>query len=251
MRGVEMDLDLCWRAEMACRAAWPAQQESNIRGWTACRSGGSIRRVNSLNQRPESQVIDDRLIDRVEAHYAPFEQPALVRVVSFAGASTEALSRRGYRLEGATTTLHAEIDSTGRASGQGVTIWPDPNEDWLAARNRIAASDPALFRAMLDLIEGPRLFSGAQVDGTIQSVAYGVVVDGLLVIEAVATDEAHRGRGLARKSVQLLLNRAASEGVNEAVLQVVADNQPARALYRSLGFSREVFDYFYMRQPQP
>jgi len=245
-----MDLDLLWRAEMACRAAWPAEKESDICGWVARRSGGSIRRVNSLNQLPDSPVLDDRLIDQVEEHYAGFGQPAMVRVMSFAGASTAALSKRGYRQEGATTTLHAEIDSTRRASEQGVTVWPEPNEDWLAARNRIAASDPAMLRLMLDLIQGPKLLSGVAVDGTIQSVAYGVVVDGLLVIEAVATDTAHRGRGLARKSVQSLLNWAGSRGAAAAVLQVVADNEPARALYRSLGFANELFDYFYMRQPQ-
>tara|TARA_R110002020_G_scaffold150446_3_gene327175 strand:+ start:2383 stop:3123 length:741 start_codon:yes stop_codon:yes gene_type:complete len=245
-----MDLDLLWRAEMACRAAWPADRETDIGGWTARLSGGSIRRVNSLNQRPQSQAIDDRLIDQVEAHYAHFAQPAMVRVMSFAGASTTTLSRRGYRQEGATTTLHADMDSRRRASEPGVTVGPDPHEDWLSARNRIAVSDAALFRAMLDLIEGPKLFSGADVDGTIRSVAYGVVVDGLLVIESVATEEGHRGRGLARKSVQSLMNWAASQGVNEGVLQVVTDNEPARALYRSLGFGRELFDYFYMRQPQ-
>ncbi|MFH1517166.1 MAG: GNAT family N-acetyltransferase, partial [Pseudomonadota bacterium] len=215
------------------------------------RSGGSIRRVNSLSQRPDSQAIDDRLIDQVEVHYGRFEQPAMVRVMSFASASATALSKRSYRQEGATKTLHAEIDSTRRASEHGVTVWPDPNEDWLAARNRIAVSDPTIFRSMLELIEGPKLFSGVELDGTIQSVAYGVIVDGLLVIEAVATDEAHRGRGLARNAVQSLLNWAASQGVNAVVLQVVTNNEPARALYRSLGFTSELFDYFYMRQPQP
>ncbi|MBU4530246.1 MAG: GNAT family N-acetyltransferase [Hoeflea sp.] len=246
-----MDLDLLWRAEMACRAAWPAEQESDVRGWVARRSGGSIRRVNSLNQLPDSQAIDDRLIDQVEEHYAGFGQPALVRVMSFAGASSTALSKRGYSQEGATTTLHAEIDSTGRASEQGVSVWPEPNQDWLTARNRIAASDPAIFRSMLEMIEGPKLFSGVEVDGTIQSVAYGVIVDGLLVIEAVATDAAHRSRGLARNTVKSLLNWAASQGVDAVVLQVVTENEPARALYRSLGFSTELFDYTYMRQPQP
>lgn len=245
-----MDPDFLWRAEMACRAAWPAQQETKLCGWLARRSGGSIRRVNSLNRLPDSPELDDRLIDQVEAHYAGFGQPAMVRVMSFAGAYTTALSKRGYRHEGATTTLHCAIDSTRRASEQGVSVWPDPNQDWLAARNRIAASDPAIFRSMLDLIVGPKLFSGVELDGAIQSVAYGGVVDGLLVIEAVATDEAHRGRGLARKSVQSLLTWAVTQGVSEAVLQVVSNNQPARALYRSLGFTRELFDYFYMRQPQ-
>ena len=241
-----MDLDLLWRAEMACRAAWPAQQETGICGWTARRSGGAIRRVNSLNQGPDSQVIDDRLVDQAEQHYAQWGQPAMVRLVSFVGASSGALSSRGYSQQDATTTLLAEIQGTRPVSGQAAIIRPDPGEDWLAARHRIAGSDPKGFRAMLDLIEGPKRFSGVEVDGEIRSVAYGVIVDGLLVLEAVATDEAYRGRGLARNGVQSLMNWAASQGVAAAVLQVVSDSEPARALYRSLGFARELFDYSYM-----
>ena len=102
---------------------------------------------------------------------------------------------------------------------------------------------------MLDLINEPTLFVGACVDGAIRSVGYGVIVDGLLVIESVATADAHRGRGYARRVVASLMNWAAGQGVDEAVLQVVTDNAPARALYRSLGFDTELFDYFYMRQP--
>lgn len=244
-----MQTEFLWRAEMACRAAWPAEVETDLGGWCARRSGGSIRRVNSLNQRPHSPPIDERLLDLAETHYAGFGQPSVVRLVSFGECSAEPLARRGYEINGGTTTLHAIIGPTTTAALPGVMVADHPTTAWLNARNRIAKSDAELFRAMLDRIAAPRLFAGAAADGDITSVAYGALVDGLLVVESVATDPAHRGRGLARKAVGSLIAWAVSQGVSEAVLQVVTDNVPARALYKSLGFDTELFTYFYMRQP--
>lgn len=245
-----MDAEFLWRAEKAFRTAWPAEQENELGGWVARRSGGSIRRVNSLNQLPGCQALDDTLLDRTEVHYARFDQPAVVRLMSFVDeASEQALSRREYEINGRTTTLRARLVRSRPKPDEGIIVSERPEAKWLDARARVSDRDPALFLSMLDLINEPTLFVGACVDGAIRSVGYGVIVDGLLVIESVATADAHRGRGYARRVVASLMNWAAGQGVDEAVLQVVTDNAPARALYRSLGFDTELFDYFYMRQP--
>jgi GNAT superfamily N-acetyltransferase len=243
-----MDRDFLWRAEMACRAAWPSQTETAIGGWVARRSGGSVRRVNSLNQLPACAEIDERLIDETEAHFARFEQQALVRLASFVGHSGQTLLRRGYRQEGHTTTLLAELARDRDRRRDRVSVSPAPEPDWMAARSRIAASDPDLFRSMLDLIEGDRLFAGARQDDILQSVAYGVIVDGLLVIESVATSADHQGKGLARQAVGALIDWAVGRGIDRSVLQVVTGNAPARALYRSLGYTVRLYDYVYLRQ---
>ncbi|WP_246757367.1 hypothetical protein [Methylobacterium sp. OT2] len=44
---------------------------------------------------------------------------------------------------------------------------------------------------------------------------------------------------------------AAGEGARAACLQVVAANTPARALYRALGFERELYRYHYRVGPEP
>ena len=244
-----MNEDFLWRAEMACRAAWPADTDGVLGGWSARRSGGTIRRVNSLNPLPGATELADAIIDRTEDFYAGYGQPALFRLLSFAGAaSADRLVRRGYRIEGGTTTLCSDIRNRTPVGGFGTRLWDVPDPEWLAARDRIAVPDPANFAGMLGLIEAPKRFAGVEVGGEIRSIAYGVIVDRLLVLESVATDESCRGRGLARQAVGSLLHWAAAQGVDQAVLQVVTDNVPARALYRSLSFETELFDYFYMRQ---
>jgi N-acetylglutamate synthase len=73
----------------------------------------------------------------------------------------------------------------------------------------------------------------------------------LLVLESVATPEPLRGRGHARRAVGALLRWGWESGARAACLQVVATNTPARALYRSLGFERELYRYHYRVGPEP
>jgi ribosomal protein S18 acetylase RimI-like enzyme len=72
---------------------------------------------------------------------------------------------------------------------------------------------------------------------------------GWLCVEAVATDAAWRGRGLAGQAVEALMAWGAARGALAAGLQVQADNVAAQALYRRLGFARELYRYHYRRGP--
>lgn len=66
-------------------------------------------------------------------------------------------------------------------------------------------------------------------------------------INAIATDPAARGRGLARKLMQQTEQDAAAAGAQTLSLIVASENQPARALYADLDYefkaSRPVVDY--------
>ena len=62
------------------------------------------------------------------------------------------------------------------------------------------------------------------------------------------TSAAVRGQGHGRSLVLSALKWARLRGARQAWLQVEAANQPALALYRSLGFE-EVYPYHYRRPP--
>jgi ribosomal protein S18 acetylase RimI-like enzyme len=68
------------------------------------------------------------------------------------------------------------------------------------------------------------------------AVGRGVVVDGWLGITSMATAPDARRRGHARAIVHALARWAQSLGATGALLQVESTNEPARALYRSVGF---------------
>ena len=58
-------------------------------------------------------------------------------------------------------------------------------------------------------------------------------------ILSIAVAAPHRGRGLARKLLDVHLRKLAAYGINSVFLEVDAHNVPARRLYAGLGF-REV-----------
>ena len=158
------------------------------------------------------------------------------------------LAERGYRMEAETCTLFAEFFyGTAFPAGNTVIkskIW----RGWLEAQSRFAGSDALssrIYGETLKAIIPETAFAAGNESGDVAAVAYGVLDGKLLVIESVATDPNHRGKGLAARCVGSLMNWAASKGAWGAVLQVMADNTPALRLYRKLGFATELYRYHY------
>jgi ribosomal protein S18 acetylase RimI-like enzyme len=98
---------------------------------------------------------------------------------------------------------------------------------------------------MIATIIIPKAFASLRIDGRIVAKAYGAIHDGLLVLESVATDPDYRQSGYSRKVVSALMSWAKNQGAPPACLQVISDNTPARALYASVGFDRELYHYHY------
>jgi ribosomal protein S18 acetylase RimI-like enzyme len=64
----------------------------------------------------------------------------------------------------------------------------------------------------------------------------------VLFVYSIEIAEEHRGRGLGRKAMLLFEDEARSRGIGGAALTVLAGNEVARSLYRSLGYAeRSVF----------
>ncbi|TIT04282.1 MAG: GNAT family N-acetyltransferase [Mesorhizobium sp.] len=243
--------NLNWEVEQACREAWPAAVETVVDGWLFRQSGGRIRRPNSVNPLRGKRGAPEAVLDAAEAFYTSHGQTPLFRVPEIAADMETALDNRGYQTEGGTIHLHAGIDELAEVRDEQVTVSPTPSEGWLAARFRMGAYDDAdrrIFRDMTGLIVGDKAFVSCVRDNEIAAVAYGVVRHGLLVVESVETDGRFRQQGLGRRTVGGLIDWARRAGASAACLQVVADNTPARALYASLGFRRELYRYHYRRK---
>jgi len=243
--------DLEWRVEALCVAARPALHREIVDGWAMGRSGGRMRQANCVNplRGPRGDAV--AAIERGERFYDASGQTPLFRVPTIADEMDAGLDRRDYGVEGHTTTLFKPLEQAVVADA-GTVLHPAPSEDWLAVRQRTsgeAPADHAAYAAMVRAVALPKAFATTYADDTAASVAYGVVADGLLAIEGVATDTGFRGRGLARKTLHALIAWAKGAGARAACLQVQMDNAPARSLYASLGFRRELYRYHYRRRP--
>jgi len=242
--------DLPWRVEALCTAARPAVLREVVDGWAMGRTGGRMRQANCVNptRGPRGDAV--KAIERGEAFYDACGQTPLFRVPAIADEMDAPLDRLRYGAEGHTATLFNsfELDPVVES---GTLLEPAPGEAWLAARQRIAGEadpDHAAFCAMVRAVALPTMFASTHVDGVVAAIAYGALGDGLLVLEAVATDPAFRGRGLARKTLHNLIAWSKAGGARAACLQVQLDNAPALALYASLGFGCELYRYHYRRR---
>lgn len=237
-----------WHVEEACRQAWPAAVEEIAEGWLLRRSGGGIRRTNSANPLAGERGCDAALIGRVEAFYRRHRQVPVFRLTDFTREISAELDRRGYTAQPSTRTLLAMLAGQPALDAGGVAMTTEPTEPWLDLRDRLA-KDPLIFRDMVAAIGLPKAFASCRAGGRAASIAYGVLCHGMLVVESVATHPDHRGKGLAKRTVGALMNWARGAGADKACLQVVADNHPALAVYRALGFNTELYSYHYRFAP--
>ena len=247
-----MNEEFLWRVEEACFNARPSPVEVRFDGWIIRASGGPTRRTNSTQ--PTAQRTRDvgGLIETAERVYGAFGRSALFKIPTIADEIDSELASRGYREEGESKVLLASLDEARGESSPAETVSGRASEEWLAAWATIAgpASVDATdaLRASTAGIVLPKAFGCRKVDGQPVSIAYGVVHRGLMVVEAVATHDNHQGRGYASQVVGGLMEWGRASGAYHACLSVLAANAPALALYRSLGFDRELYRYHYRRK---
>jgi ribosomal protein S18 acetylase RimI-like enzyme len=245
--------ELNWRVEEACMNAWPASRQLLLGGWLLRASGGEVRRANSVNPLRGGPRDPAKVLAAAESVYAALEQPTIFRAPDIAEGMAERLVELGYLAESETATLHCDLSGKPDGSQGAAELTPKPSPEWLQARAALSAVDAEgsqLYATMLAGILPAKAFAAVRHEGEIAALAYAVVHDGLAVIESVVTAPQWRQRGYGRRAVGGLLDWARSAGAEGACLQVVADNAPALALYRTLGFERELYRYRYFRQRQ-
>ncbi len=243
------DAALAWRLEAAFNVAWPTLRTVRAGDWVCNLGSGVSRRRNSANPLGPHAKLTPLVIDALEAAYRDAGQPSYVRLPSVLSPEPDrALAERGYGREGGPLTL---IAPRALASGDA-ELMSGPSGEWLAAMNLIngrEGAEAAVFGSVLTPLQAPAAFAAVRREGRVVAGAYAAAHDGWLCIEAVATDAVWRGQGLAGQAVGALMDWGADRGCEGAALQVSEDNAPARALYRRLGFDRELYRYHYRRGP--
>jgi ribosomal protein S18 acetylase RimI-like enzyme len=128
-----------------------------------------------------------------------------------------------------------------------VRISPVPDDGWLALYRAGAGLAPAA-RALLT--RHVRVgFASVEVGGRTVAVARGTVDEQWLGVMAVEVDPAHRRQGLGSAVTAALWQWGRDQGATRGYLSVLAENEPALALYEKLGYWRH-HDYRYRTEPQ-
>jgi ribosomal protein S18 acetylase RimI-like enzyme len=240
-------IDLAWRVDEACMNACPAPRQVMLRGWLARISGGPMRRTNSVNPQQGGDHDPRPLMAAFDRLYKANGQPTLYRVPSMAVGMAAALDAEGFAPQAETRTLFADMAEP-PAPDAAVELLGRPSEAWFGLRFKMNVGEEDSFRRMTAAIALPRAFAAVRLEGEVVAIAYGVIDQGLLIIEAVATAPDARNRGLARSTVGTLMAWGRSQGADASALQVMAANAPAVTVYTALGFNRELYRYHYRRK---
>ncbi|MFI9242790.1 GNAT family N-acetyltransferase [Streptomyces sp. NPDC053086] len=238
-------------ARIAARAWRPVESE-RLGEWELRAADGFTRRANSVLPLGDPGLPLDAALDAVRRWYGERGLPAYVQTATGAEGTQELLcaelERRGWVREvTAELWTGALAPLADRAGGADVVLSRTADEPWLARYQRKGVREVALrvlgcrsSRAGDAGNEaGPSVWFAAVpgAEGEPSAAIGRCAVDGRWAgFAAVEVDPARRRLGLATEVMAVLARRALDEGASAAWLQVEADNEGGRALYRALGF---------------
>jgi GNAT superfamily N-acetyltransferase len=233
------------RIERAGVRAWPALETAAIDGWLWRHSGGGSQRANSVSPLTFTGPDVEAAITEAERRYRGRGSAPMFQVCDACAPADleQRLARRGYRLQEPCTTL-AKAIAPGAVPAD-VEIEASASEAWLGVYLAgVTESRRQAAPAILARVPFPRAFFLLYRDGQPASAALGVVAEGVVIAECVATRVEHRRHGGSARIMTALEAWGASNGADVAALQAVAANAPAQALYAKLDYAR-VAGYHY------
>jgi len=243
---------LHWRVEAACRAAWPASAELDLAGWRLRFASGHSRRANSANPAGWDAAALEIVLPFIEAAYAARGLPPVIRLPALFPADQlrrfeAVLQERGYLPEGDSPTLLADLPQIPMRMDPDVAIRPLPDADWLALQAQWQGWDAATlekYQAIVTNVAPPAGFMTLSHAGA-AALAFARITERMACLCSMVSDPARRRQGHGKRLLGAALAWAIREGADSACLQVEADNAPALALYRAMGFTRTLYAYRY------
>ncbi len=247
--------------EALARAAWPAHEEQALDGWLLCLSGGRTRRTNSAQPLAAGELPLDEKIARCEAFYRSAGQPAVFKLTPASEPQTldRRLAELGYALADPTCVSCADLEpllrrSAHEAQDSAIALDRVSPAAWLEACEELTGIDAEQKASLGETLARSAAANRAHAFVTLTRGAtpvaqgFGVVCDDALYLAQLVTAPSERRHGLGRRTVLALCGWGAQHGAKRALLQVVASNAPAVALYADLGFE-EAYRYWYRMHP--
>ncbi|OLP53725.1 GNAT family N-acetyltransferase [Rhizobium rhizosphaerae] len=239
------------RLEAVAFRAWPAEQAIYDGSWLIrLAKGHPSKRLNSLNPLDpgDRRDIAGRLA-RAAERFAAIGRPLTVRLTPLAPPELHAhLEGEGWERFDESIVMSADL---AQAATDGIDQLPlRDTRRFVEARLAISAEPDSLREALVSILDSIKPETGLfllQSGERPTAVTLGVLDGGLIGLEQVAVAQDLRGQGLGMAVVQAALRWGQLHGARQGWLAVGADNAPACALYRKLGFA-EVYRYAYYRE---
>jgi len=254
------DTDLLIRVEEAGVNASAPREQLWVDGWLVRFSPGKAKRARCIQAVAPGCLPVQARLERCLALYAKHALRPYVRITPFSQPPglDELLADLGMERSGDTRVMVAPLPALVGATqgdfitGAGTRFEPATSAafaEWVGAqrgspgRERVAHAErlrdaPVQHHAVLVTDADGEVIAGGQV----------AIEDDLAGLYDIFTAAAARKRGLALTLCKHLLAHAVREGARIAYLQVEADNESARRVYRRLGFE-DAYSYHYRSPP--
>lgn len=252
--------------------AFPAEFVDLYDGWVIRKTPNyPSRRINSVNilTRPSEETLPYK-IEHCEAFFkARYSEIAFKMSNLEMHASTDVLlASKGYSKVTPTnvmtlnlnTCVHQnsrskKVDSrtvdfeNGDFQFETLSICLDQSLSlqWLESYTKfkhLGEKEYSALQTCLEKIANPVYYLSIQDKDRWVGAGQAVIEEGYVGLFDIAVHEAYRCRGIGRKILEVLIGKAKENGAEIAYLQVVADNEPAKKLYQSLGF-QDLYQYWY------
>ncbi|NEW06443.1 GNAT family N-acetyltransferase [Paenibacillus sp. SYP-B3998] len=243
--------------DLIAARTWVAETTSNIGHWMLRSSQGLTKRANSvlaIGAYPD----DADWLHKSEQFYRERSLPALFHVsMASPHGLDELLAHNGYELNTPCFFMTANSqDVKENVSNVLPKKKPSPLEiqwseqadaDWLGAYLRLEqypSSRKAFYAGLFARMASPKGFVQLKHDGQAVAVGTAIVEADWSGFVNIVVSEGYRGQGIGYVLMGALTEWSMVHGASKQYLQVIADNEPALALYRKLGYS-ELYLYHY------
>jgi ribosomal protein S18 acetylase RimI-like enzyme len=239
--------------EQRAALGWRAPEEERLGGWLLRAAGGFTGRANSALATGHPGCPLDQAAQAVRDWYQARGLPAMIAVPYPAEgpqaiAADRSLAEWGWSVRsGTATVMTARTGQVARIAGSVLAeteMEPEPGEEWLALYHyRGEPSLPPIARQVLTSAPW-QAFASIRDGGETIAIGRVAAAAGWAGLTAIEVAPGHRRRGLATAVTAALAAQAAAHGAGHVYLQVEDDNEPARTLYRRIGFIAH-HDYHY------
>lgn len=241
------------RFEAAGFRAWPATSVQYDGTWAVrLTASHPARRLNSVN--PLDPGDDRRLDQRIERAARKFQaygRPLTFRISPLsASAISDHLDAQGWLTLKSSAVMRLSLGDAVVADAMHQIPLKEMSR-FVSAAFEVHAYDAELRPGFTEIVSSIKPVAGLFIleENDVPVSTAICVHDGALAgLFEVATAKQCRGRGFGRRMLLSALKWAHSRGASVAWLQVEDDNEPARGLYRSLGFE-DIYHYHYRQPP--
>lgn len=221
-------------------------------GWLLRFSPHDIKRAQSVSALYSTLPVEEKIV-HTEEIYKRAGLAALFRISPLSQPSDldQQLALRGYRRIETSSVQVASLEPPFGEKREDLRFEQEQMLQWLAHSSTLHSFDEASYvslRRRLEVAALPSTYLTAWLGDRVAACGRIAVEGETAGLLEVITGQSVRGNGIGSALVAGLLEIAYEQGARRAWLAVLADNAPAQAVYRNLGF-RPVYEYWYRRRP--